>query len=253
MKHKRRLPLRVNAYLFEDDAEGLKKYLKKTKKSIDMAWLLFAASSGGSPRILYWLLAEHDPNITHEFLGDGTTPLMWSALNNEPLTIQLLLDAGAEINRLDQWGSSALCNAAHHGANDVIALLLNRGADINLGHPLGSAAINGQLETVKLLLAAGAEINAIEKECDTALAQASFPGHTQVIAYLLEQGADINAHSHWTPLMTAAFHGQLKAVKLLAKAGANLALTDEEGKTAANLASEQGHDKIAKYLRKKKR
>ena len=109
---------------------------------------LRAAQSGDL--VLMKLLLEHgaDPSIATEH---NVTPLMvasgigwvegvtyeWSPQQTYE-TVQFLLDHGADVNAQDSLdGRTALMGAAHKGRNDVIQLLVDRGADLAL-HDIGS-------------------------------------------------------------------------------------------------------------------
>ncbi len=84
--------------------------------------------------------------------------------------MQLLINRGADINMGVHGDGSALIVAAEQGHIPVVTLLLDRGADINLGvpgdgNPLIMAAGAGQLAVVSLLLDRGA---VIEQRCGPA-------------------------------------------------------------------------------------
>jgi ankyrin repeat protein len=65
------------------------------------------------------------------------------------------------------------------------------------------ATINGHIETVKLLLDKGANVNARNAVAETALTHASQKGNTEIVKLLLSKGADVNAKDDagWTALM----------------------------------------------------
>jgi ankyrin repeat protein len=67
---------------------------------------------------------------------------------------------------------------------------------------------------------------------------------------LVDKGADPNAkaQSGSTPLHTVAFTGDRASLDLLLKHGADPALTNNEGKTAADIARERGNQEIADLL-----
>lgn len=73
-----------------------------------------------------------------------------------------LLDAGADINALDEHGQTALMNAAYSGDVDLSQLLIQRGAELNRTAKyrltaLMLAVINNRTEVVRLLVKAGAD------------------------------------------------------------------------------------------------
>jgi len=88
---------------------------------------------------------------------------------------------------------------------------------------LWEATRKGEVETIKTLLANGAEINAKTRYGATALFFAADRGNTEVIKVLLEHGAEINAKDTFygaTPLSWAAYNIRVDAVKLLLAKGA---------------------------------
>jgi ankyrin repeat protein len=99
------------------------------------------------------------------------------------------------------------------------------------------AAKNGDLQTVKTLLAGAPElIAATDAEGSTALHGASWKDAREVVAFLIAAGADINARNqndHWgtTPLHAAAHANNTAVVRLLIDAGADINAVDGQGRT----------------------
>jgi ankyrin repeat protein len=91
----------------------------------------------------------------------GTTALMCAVLYSRPAVIELLLDRGAAVNAANKYGSTALMWAAPRTA--VVRILLARGADVNARAsdgttPLVVAARVGNIEAMKAMVAAGADL-----------------------------------------------------------------------------------------------
>jgi ankyrin repeat protein len=148
-------------------------------------------------------------------------------------------------------------------AGDVQAVrdLLASGAEVderfprvngfNDGHtPLLVAARDGHHEIVKVLLAAGADVNAVEP-CFGAvpLHKAVYNGHADITATLVAQpGIDLDfqgATNGYTPLHDALWHGYEQCARILVDAGARLDLTGHDGLTPLDLAAEvfgAGHE-----------
>ena len=74
---------------------------------------------------------------------------------------------------------------------------LSKGADVNAMNggvtPLHGAAVGGHKETVKLLIANGADVNAKDVIGQTPLLSAAGGGHKEIVALLITKGADVNA------------------------------------------------------------
>lgn len=119
-------------------------------------------------------------------------------------------------------GLTATMSAAYLGAVELLADLLDRGADPDTGDDQGYTALMyaanaGEVETVRLLLAAGAR-------------------------------TEVRDHQGSTALMFAAQHGHLAVVKRLLVAGADPAARRPDGLTAHDLATANGRDRVAAIL-----
>jgi ankyrin repeat protein len=96
---------------------------------------------------------------------DGTTVLMKAALKNHVEIIQMLIAAGAKINKVNRHGTTALVAAINGGCVEAVRELIRLGADVNTvdtetkSTPLICAARKGNVEIVRLLIVAGARIN----------------------------------------------------------------------------------------------
>ncbi len=174
----------------------------------------------------------------------GARPLMSAARHEREDLLLLLLDRGASVNAReypDHKEPSALDEAATNGRLDLVRLLLDRGAEIK--HPkrgftaLHKAAGWGRVEVMKLLLERGAHVEAFETRSTTALHEA---GTTSSISFLLSQGFNIEARSSTkgnTPLLEAAHDGSTRAVELLLNSGADINARNDKGETALHLAT----------------
>lgn len=94
----------------------------------------------------------------------GDTALLFAARSGDLASATLLLTAGANVNDLDAWGVSAVVLAAHSGFDELVALLLARGADPNAAAAgftaLHAAIMHRSVAMVSALLARGADPNA---------------------------------------------------------------------------------------------
>ena len=104
---------------------------------------------------------------------------------------------------------------------------------------LHEAASAGDQAEVERLLAAGAEIHALDFYSSTPLHEASHGGHLEVVRLLLKRGAEIDMTDcfHSTPLHHACYGGHLEVVRELILRGANRFIENNDGKTPAELTT----------------
>ena len=115
--------------------------------------------------------------------------------------------------------------ACCHGSREVASLLLERGADPQRKDGGGytallCAASQGRAECALLLLERGVEVEAKDRNGDTALGVASLCGHAAVVSLLLDYGADASkadAEDGCTPLMNAAYGANAEVTKVLVR------------------------------------
>ena len=139
------------------------------------------------------LLLERGANI-EEVNDEGYTPLMEAAREGHEEMVALLLSQGADINaQTEETQETALTLACCGGFLEVADFLIKAGADLELGAstPLMEAAQEGHLDLVKYLLENGALVNAQTGTGDTALTYACENGHTDVADLLLQYNAEL--------------------------------------------------------------
>jgi ankyrin repeat protein len=306
--------------------------------------LQLAAMNGNAAMLLKLIKAGADPNAPLTEFGD--TALMMASRTGKTEAVAALLETGAQVNAKETWGgTSALMWAVSEGHPAAVKLLIDQGAEVNARSkfvaaangrgfegrtpsapkadqgveefasgsltPLMLAAREGDVESARLLIAAGADVNAIAADGKDALGLAIFNGNydtasllidnkskvnqadTQgftplfwavdrrnmetapnfpwmvtkdplpLIGKLLDAGANPNALVNntprarmragsprivfATPLMRAAFSGDLDLVKLLLSHGADPTIISKDGETmvsaAAGLGFIQGYSK----------
>lgn len=177
--------------------------------------------------------------------------------------VHRLVEAGADPAAIDpDLRANALHLAAYQGNLSAATALLDRGLRLDSlsfplppdfprlklepagggNTPLMCAAVRGQTEMVRLLLARGADANQTNRQLYTALhIAAAHPGNAAIISLLLAARARPDAANTEgiTPLHLAALRGHVAHVKLLCAAGANLELADSAGFTAYLWAAEK--------------
>ncbi|OCL15199.1 ankyrin, partial [Glonium stellatum] len=219
------------------------------------------AASAGEIRFVQLLLSR-GAQIT-----DST--LYFAAESNNEI-LQLLLDAGANVNGKTKFGNTALTRVIEREDPEQVAILLARGANLD-GHsrygtmtPLQEACYAGNMGIAETLLAAGALVNAPAGEHDkyerqqrmfegTALQAAAHCGHKELVQLLLDAGA--NPHEAVprggeTPLVSAVKWKDAILVALLLDAGVdvNQRPVNSKEKTALHYALEWGNASIIEDL-----
>lgn len=145
----------------------------------------------------------------------------------------------------------ALREAARAGDTARVKALIEGGANGRDKFALLWAAQEGRNEVVAELIQAGADVNSRSAAGGpNALALAAQNGHLQVVQTLIEAGANVNepAMQGWTPLMKAAFFGHDEIVQSLLEVGAEIRVQDTRGRTAADHAQRADNKRLATLL-----
>lgn len=206
----------------------------------------------------------------------GRTPLHIAALNGRADVAGLLVDRGADVEARDRGGMAPLDLAIARSHIGVAGLLLDAGAKpsaaqlrsalkadrtaiLKLLIPHASEALAPLLkdalarhraDTVDLLLAAGADVNARDEAGFTPLHDAALAGNAAAVRMLLDHGADINLgdkENGATALYMAATMGREEVVTLLLDKGAD----PGKGPSPLRAAVSGGFDRIAEMIRTK--
>lgn len=236
---------------------------------------LTASSVSLQPTYAY----QKDSKMSQEFL-DAVT-------EGDAAKVNEMLKADPELaNAKDPKGVSAILKGTYYRKKEVVALLLASGIELNVFEaaatgetervralikgdaalanafssdgfmPLGLAVFFGHPETVEVLLAAGAEVNAATKEAMkvTPLHSAAAGKQVAIARVLIAHGANVNARqaeSGFTPLHEAALTGQTEFATLLLDHGAEINAKMNDGKTPLGFALERNQKEMAAFLRER--
>jgi len=154
---------------------------------------------------------------------NGNTPLMWAAANGNLQLVELLVDQGAAVNMQNFVGETALYLAAARGFDKICTLLVENGADTRFSNIDGStslhvASASGFVDVVKTLVSHGGFVNCLDDEGDTPLHYAVREGRQEVVQFLVKY------------------------------CGADLSIKNEDSETPFDLATELGEKMIADFL-----
>jgi ankyrin len=208
---------------------------------------LWIASLNGSAAMVRRLLqAGANPNAA---LLLGETPVMVASRSGSAAVVEELLARGANVNARAARGQTALMWAVAQKHPDVVNVLLARGADVharsdvwsqvmavpphglleyNRAIPHGAdtalmfAARVGDLDSARLLVSAGANVNDADAWGVSATVLAAHSGYTGIVEFLLDRGADPNAAAAgFTALHAAIMHRDEEMVAALLTHGAD--------------------------------
>ncbi|XP_049796115.1 serine/threonine-protein phosphatase 6 regulatory ankyrin repeat subunit C-like [Schistocerca nitens] len=192
------------------------------------------------------------PLSDHSWTRDAAAPTTMSTHDTPPpnsVAIALLRTlSGEEKGR-------RLIQAAIQGSMEELQALLAAGVnvgarDMNEWTPLHWAAGKGYEEMVRRLLAAGADVGARDKFQQTPLHLAAWGGRPAVVRLLSASSADPNARDvdGWTPLHSAAFNDETEAATALLEAGADRGAVDNNGKTPLDIARQYNQQQVIDVL-----
>ena len=210
---------------------------------------LWAASENGSATMVKKLLAAGaNPSAK---LASGETVVMTAARAGKTEVVELLAAKGADLNAKAMRGQTALMWAIAQRHPDTVKVLLAHKADVNIRtdvwtqlwqtapdqdvHPdyqtnikyggdtaILFAARYGDLESAKLLVAAGANVNDESAYGANTAVLAAHSGNPELLQFLLDKDANPNAaKAGYTALHAAILRGDTKAVEVLLNHGAD--------------------------------
>jgi ankyrin repeat protein len=192
----------------------------------DDSWLVAARDQAG---VSVLMLARYrfDRDVTDALLAADPELDVFeaAALGYVDRLRERLLDDEAAVAAFSPDGFTALHFAAFFGKAEAARVLLEHGAAVDVytrnafaNQPLHAAAAGRHVEVCRILLAAGADVNATQ-------------------------------HGGFTPLHESAQHGDVEMTELFLSAGADPALTTDAGETPGDLAAAAGHVDLASRLR----
>ena len=137
---------------------------------------------------------------------------------------QLLIEKGADLNRMDFVGFTPLMRSIEADNLDVTELLIQSGTDVNVISPTYGSALHlsvdfSNFRAIKLLISNNANVNLQDTEGSTPLHNAIITNDLNAILYLVDKGADANIKDKQgiTPLDLASTYNQKDAIKILSK------------------------------------
>jgi ankyrin repeat protein len=175
-------------------------------------------------------------------------PLHLAVLKNQPAALTTLLDLGADTESIDQARFSALDLAALEGRHDLVQVLLERGAKVRLP---AAVALHRTTDVERLLRSDPGTLKPGGR-WGNLIVRASERAPGEVVETLIRNGASVNLRdnprtsidstSGYTPLHAAAWYGNVSAIEVLLKHGADVRAREEKYRgTPAGWADYAGH------------
>lgn len=187
----------------------------------------------------------------------GRTAIQVASESNQYEVAKYLIKNGASVREKGALGVPPLTLAAREGADNIVELLIAKGADVNAvddnsnGTALMAASFKGQYRVAKYLIAKGANVNAKSKEGYTALHSAASGAGKELSELLIVSGANVNSRTNngITPLrLNAESHYYADVAAVLLSKGADPNLADDDNRTPLNLAITKCHMATAELL-----
>jgi cytohesin len=192
---------------------------------------------------------HEDPTVLDIRTDKGLSPMAWAWWNGRPEVAEMLIDAGADLDFYD---------TVYMGSAAQLEELLPRSFHLaNSFSPLGLPPLmlaGPDPVKVRMLLEAGANVNVRgrTRAGETPLTNAAvMEAPRETMELLLVAGADPNAANRqgYTALSAAAAWGDRELVDLLLSYGARPGLRVKDGRSPADFADEDGHVDLAHFLR----
>jgi ankyrin repeat protein len=212
---------------------------------------LKAVTQGEAEKVKAML--KTDPGLRQAKDSRGVSAILKAAYFGQKGIVEVLLASGLELSIFEA--------AATGQMERVRALIKKDASLANAFSPdgftpLGLAVFFGHRETVETLLGAGAEVNTASRESMkvTPLHSAAAARQVEIARVLIAHGANVNAmqaDSGFTPLHEAALNGNLDFARLLLEHGADVNAKMKDGKTPLGFALEQHKSEMAAFLRER--
>ena len=212
------------------------------------AEMMDAVAAGDTDRVA--ALVADDPSLAMARGADGVSALLLARYRFDRPTMDALLAADPDLDVFEAAALGRIDRLRERLAEDPGAVAA-MSPDGFTARPL--AAFFGKSEGTRILLEAGARVDIYTTNdfANQPLHAAAAGRHIEVCRLLLAAGADVDATQHggFTPLHEAAQHGDVELVELFLSAAADPRASVADGGTPADLAEAAGHHDVATRLR----
>ncbi|KAI1388288.1 ankyrin repeat-containing domain protein [Hypoxylon trugodes] len=220
----------------------------------DSLQLLEAAMTGDADTIKQ-LVHEGKIDLTARNSVFHILALFLAVELSQPISVQALLEEGANVNMRGFGGDTPLHRAASRNHVDIVKILLGAKANVDLRNddwqtPWSCSLDMEHREVLDVLRRAGADPNVKGMHGVTKLYSAAAGGDIKMVRFLLESGVDpsIKTRFDWAPLHWAANNGHLECVRVLIDAGADVNAMSDVSTTPLDMARKTNQTVIADIL-----
>ncbi|GMH36964.1 hypothetical protein BSKO_04837 [Bryopsis sp. KO-2023] len=215
--------------------------------------LFNAASSGQNSKVKDLISKGADVSSTH---GEAdSTPLHAAVKEEHDVVVELLIEAGANVDAQDASGGTPLYYAARIGYLDAAKALVKAGANVDLEKetgttPLMAASIFDEVEFLEFLLESGANPDAQTVQGKTALFFAGENGHLEIAMALVKAGANLNLRTNnkTSPLTITSNKGFLETAAFLLESGAKVNIENHRNMIPLMAAAGSGNAELVQLL-----
>jgi ankyrin repeat protein len=208
-----------------------------------------AAVRGDLALVMKELERGADPNGIHRSIPE--IPIVGAAREGRLKIIKLLIEHGADKERGDLAGCTALHMAAWKGHLEIVRYLVREGMKIDVKDkdgdtPLMFAVSEVNMRVAKWLIDNGANPEISTNNGRRSIHWAAYRGQTSMVRFLFELGVDINSvdHAGRSPLILAIIANHTETARELIALGANSKIKDRYGRTARNWAQLVGMNEL---------
>ena len=215
---------------------------------------LILAARFGHTETVHYLVGLPEVELNHRDVHNHAV-LHLAVFRSRTDVVQVLIDAGADID-IKNPGFSPLHSACRAGDLDIVKMLVRAGAVVSATNDEGFTCFNlavhfADTETVRYLVSLpDVDVNHRGAHNRTALDDAIDNQETDVVQVLIDAGAYIDTQNNEgrSPLHYACARGALEIVEMFVRAGVGLRVTDNDGCTCLILAARRGHIETVRYL-----
>lgn len=186
----------------------------------------------------------------------GRIPIIYAVEHENKALAEFLLDKDTDIAlHCSSYNMPIVFVPFIRQKPELAYLFVAKCKDVNIrdsigNAPLSWAALFGYVDTVKLLLQKGANVNNASINNKTPLMKASEKEHYEIVELLIKSGARVNTQTKkgWSALMWAAEKGYIEIVSMLIEVDADLSARNNKGERALIIAQKNNNQETAKFI-----